>query len=73
MGKILVIAEKPSVARDIAKVLQAKQKGEGCLIGMRYVVSAVGHLVTLAEPEDMTRNTRNGIFPRCRFFLRKCS
>lgn len=33
MGKILVIAEKPSVARDIAKVLQAKQKGEGCLIG----------------------------------------
>ena len=29
MGKILVIAEKPSVARDIAKVLQAKQKGEG--------------------------------------------
>lgn len=27
MGKILVIAEKPSVARDIAKVLQAKQKG----------------------------------------------
>jgi DNA topoisomerase-3 len=53
MGKILVIAEKPSVARDIAKVLQAKQKGEGCLIGERYVVSwAVGHLVTLAEPEE---------------------
>ena len=73
MGKILVIAEKPSVARDIAKVLQAKQKGEGCLIGERYVVSwAVGHLVTLVEP-NMTRNTRNGIFPRCRFFLRKCS
>ena len=39
MGKILVIAEKPSVARDIAKVLQAKQEGEGCLIGERYVVS----------------------------------
>lgn len=53
MGKILVIAEKPSVARDIAKVLQAKQKGEGCLIGECYVVSwAVGHLVTLAEPEE---------------------
>ena len=53
MGKILVIAEKPSVARDIAKVLQAKQEGEGCLIGERYVVSwAVGHLVTLAEPEE---------------------
>ena len=53
MGKILVIAEKPSVARDIAKVLKANQKGDGCLIGENYVVSwAVGHLVTLAEPED---------------------
>ena len=53
MGKILVIAEKPSVARDIAKVLKANQKGDGCLIGERYVVSwAVGHLVTLSEPED---------------------
>ena len=53
MGKILVIAEKPSVARDIAKVLKAGQKGDGCLIGEQYVVSwAVGHLVTLAEPED---------------------
>ncbi len=53
MGKILVIAEKPSVARDIAKVLKAGQKGDGCLIGEEYVVSwAIGHLVTLAEPED---------------------
>lgn len=53
MGKRLVIAEKPSVARDIAKVLKAGQKGDGCLVGENYVVSwAVGHLVTLAEPED---------------------
>lgn len=53
MGKRLVIAEKPSVARDIAKVLKANQKGDGCLIGEKYVISwAVGHLVTLAEPED---------------------
>ena len=53
MGKILVIAEKPSVARDIGKVLGANQKGDGCLIGQEYVISwAVGHLVTLAEPED---------------------
>lgn len=53
MGKVLVIAEKPSVARDIAKVLKASQKGDGCLVGEKYVVSwAVGHLVTLAEPED---------------------
>ena len=52
MGKILIIAEKASVARDIAKVLGVKEKGEGCLIGETYVVSwAIGHLVTLAEPE----------------------
>ncbi len=53
MGKVLVIAEKPSVGRDIAKVLKCTTKGEGCLIGEEYVVSwAIGHLVTLAEPED---------------------
>lgn len=53
MDKILVIAEKPSVARDIAKVLKSTQKGEGYLYGDRYIISwAVGHLVTLCEPED---------------------
>lgn len=52
MGKTLVIAEKPSVARDIAKVLGVSEKADGCLIGSQYVVSwAIGHLVTLAEPE----------------------
>ena len=63
MGKILVIAEKPSVARDIAKVLKAGQKGDGCLIGEKYVVSwAVGHLVTLAEPEDYDENYKKWNF-----------
>ncbi len=53
MGRILVVAEKPSVARDIAKTLGAGQKGDGCLLGENYVVSwAIGHLVTLAEPEE---------------------
>lgn len=53
MGKILVIAEKPSVAKDIARVLGCKQKGEGFLAGERYIVSwAIGHLITLAEPEN---------------------
>lgn len=53
MSKILVIAEKPSVAKDIAHVLGCKQKGEGFLYGENYIVSwAIGHLVTLAEPED---------------------
>ena len=32
----LVVAEKPSVARDIARVLGAKDKGESCLIGGRH-------------------------------------
>lgn len=52
MGKTLVLAEKPSVGRDIAKVLKCNQKGKGCLMGSRYIVTwALGHLVTLAEPE----------------------
>ena len=51
--KSLVIAEKPSVARDIARVLHCGQKGNGCLEGRDYVVTwALGHLVTLADPED---------------------
>lgn len=51
--KALVIAEKPSVARDIARVLGCTQKGNGFLEGKEYVVTwALGHLVTLADPED---------------------
>lgn len=51
--KKLVIAEKPSVARDIARVLGCKQKGDGFLFNDEYVISwAVGHLVTLCEPEE---------------------
>ena len=50
----LVLAEKPSVARDIARVLGARDKGENCLIGKDYVVTwALGHLVTLKEPQEM--------------------
>jgi DNA topoisomerase-3 len=52
MGKVVVLAEKPSVGRDLAKVLKCNQKGNGCLIGSRYIVTwALGHLVTLANPE----------------------
>lgn len=52
MGKSLVLAEKPSVGREIAKVLQCNQKGNGCFIGQKYIVTwALGHLVTLADPE----------------------
>jgi len=52
MSKTLVLAEKPSVARDIAKVLQCNKKGNGFLEGDKYIVTwALGHLVTLADPE----------------------
>lgn len=52
MGKTLVLAEKPSVARDIARVLHCNKKGNGFLEGKEYVVTwALGHLVTHADPE----------------------
>lgn len=52
MKKSLVLAEKPSVARDIARVLKSTKKGNGYLEGDRYIVTwALGHLVTLMEPE----------------------
>ncbi|WP_445505702.1 DNA topoisomerase III [Niallia sp. 03091] len=52
MTKIVVIAEKPSVARDIANVLKCTKKGNGFLEGNKYIVTwALGHLVTLADPE----------------------
>jgi len=51
MAKSLVLAEKPSVAREIAKTLGCRQSSEGCIIGDKYIVTwALGHLVTLADP-----------------------
>jgi DNA topoisomerase III len=54
MGKTLVIAEKPSVGRDLGRVLPGPfTKGEGFLEGPDHVVTwAVGHLVQLAEPDE---------------------
>ena len=50
--KSLIIAEKPSVARDIARVLGCNRKLSGALEGSKYVVTwALGHLVTLADPD----------------------
>ncbi|QQZ11173.1 DNA topoisomerase III [Heyndrickxia vini] len=52
MAKSVVIAEKPSVARDIANVLKCTKKGNGFIEGDKYIVTwALGHLVTLADPE----------------------
>lgn len=51
--KHLVIAEKPSVARDIARVLGCSKKNNSYIEGRDYVVTwALGHLVTLADPEE---------------------
>lgn len=52
MGKSLVLAEKPSVAKELASVLHCRQKGNGFFSGEKYIVTwALGHLVTLADPE----------------------
>ena len=52
MSKTLVLAEKPSVGRELARVLKCSRKSDGCLIGDKYIVTwALGHLVTLADPE----------------------
>ncbi|ASK62650.1 DNA topoisomerase III [Virgibacillus phasianinus] len=52
MGKTVVLAEKPSVGRDIARVLNCTKKGNGFMEGNSYIVTwALGHLVTLADPE----------------------
>lgn len=59
MGLALVLAEKPSVARDIARVLNCKKKGNGYLEGNKYIVTwALGHLVTLADPEEYNKKYR---------------
>ncbi len=51
--KKLVIAEKPSVARDIARVMHCNKKTNTYLEGSQYIVTwALGHLVTLADPEE---------------------
>jgi DNA topoisomerase-3 len=52
MSKTLVLAEKPSVGRDIARVLNCRQKENGYFEGSKYIVTwALGHLVTLADPD----------------------
>ncbi len=51
---VVVVAEKPSVARDIAQVVGAKNRGQGWLHGNGYVVTwAIGHLVGLAQPHEL--------------------
>lgn len=50
--KTLVIAEKPSVGRDIARVLKCEKKNNSYIEGTQYIVTwGMGHLVTLQDPE----------------------
>ncbi|MCL1996772.1 MAG: DNA topoisomerase III [Defluviitaleaceae bacterium] len=58
--KKLVIAEKPSVGKDIARALGAKNSGQGYMEGKGYIVTwALGHLVTLQEPEGYSPRYKN--------------
>ena len=66
MGKTVVLAEKPSVGRELARVLDCGRMGEGYLEGARYIVTwALGHLVELAPRRTMTRRGPSGICSRC--------
>lgn len=58
--KSLVLAEKPSVARDIARVLGCHKNIAGAIEGNEYIVTwALGHLVTLAGPEEYDKDFKN--------------
>lgn len=72
----LVLAEKPSVAQSIAKVLGATKREDGYLEGNGYVVSwCVGHLVELSQPEAYDEKYNkwaytqigNNVFHICQF------
>ena len=63
MPKTLVIAEKPSVGTDIAKVLGCRNRSKGWIEGDDYIVTwAIGHLVTLCSPEEMDESLKTWSF-----------
>ena len=52
MAKILILAEKPSIGRELARVLGCRRGGNGYIEGDKYIVTwALGHLVTLCDPD----------------------
>ncbi len=60
---VCVLCEKPSVGRDVARVLGADKKGEGCLYGGGYVVTwGFGHLASPAMPEEIDPNWKKWSF-----------
>ncbi|NLJ76724.1 MAG: DNA topoisomerase III [Peptococcaceae bacterium] len=57
--KTLVLAEKPGVGRELARILQCSRKTKGYIEGSQFIVTwSLGHLVTLAEPEDYDQKYR---------------
>ena len=57
MTKRLVLAEKPSVAKDLARILKATQQHKTYFEGDQYIVTwAFGHLLTLKMPEDLNQD-----------------
>jgi len=60
MNKVLVLSEKPSVGRDLARVLHCTKNSNGYFEGDKYIVTwALGHLVTLADPEAYDEKYKN--------------
>ncbi|MFZ5441565.1 MAG: DNA topoisomerase 3 [Myxococcota bacterium] len=69
---VVVVAEKPSVARDLARVLGARTRTDGALTGNGYVVTwAIGHLVGLEEPEGIDAQWRRWSFETLPMFPRR--
>jgi DNA topoisomerase-3 len=67
MTKTLIIAEKPSVAADIAKALGGFTKHDDYFESDEYVLSsAVGHLLEITVLRNMTSNAANGVLHICR-------
>ena len=59
----LILTEKPSVARDIAKVLKIPDKKEGFIQGNGYVVTwALGHLIELCQPDEYNESFKKWDF-----------
>ena len=72
----LVIAEKPSVAQSIARVIGAGERKDGYMEGNGYIVSwCIGHLVELAKPENYCEAWKKWSDKTCRFgsILFSCS
>ncbi len=63
MPRTLIVAEKPSVGSDIARVLGCRDRKKGYIEGDGYIITwAIGHLVTLCSPEEMDEALKNWSF-----------